>query len=771
MAEDKRQKYLRIFQAEAAEHLKGLNEGLLLLEKDPGNAEVIHSILRSAHTLKGSSRMLGLTEIGEIAHKMEDLLKAVEESQLGLTAELTDLLLQGTDAITALVDEQAAGRTGAGSQDLVARLAQALSGPAAAPAPPVEAAVPAPETAPAKKSKKAPSKSKTETAPEPEPPLPPPPKVETAPEAPRPPAPPTPASEKPAEPRRVEMETVRVEAQRLDVLVDLAGELLINKIKLEGKGHQAKTMFEELEGLLNRWHDFFENGQRAEGRARLQELRSRLQEFYREISEDIIELDVNTQEMQTQALGLRMLPVSALFDEFPRLVRDLARSLGKEIELTISGQETELDKRMLEQLKGPLIHILRNACDHGIEAPEAREQRGKPRAGKIGLHAYPRGSNVVIEVTDDGAGMNPDRIREVALQRGLIDAKAAAEMKDEELCYLTLQPGFTTSAIITDLSGRGVGLDVVKTNIENLRGDLHLSSERGVGARITLTLPLTVAIINSLLVMAGDEMYALPLNFVEETARVRTGNLLTERGREVINLRGQVTPLVSLSELLGLAGSGRQGRLRDSFLHLVVLKFRGQHLALEVDKFIRDQEIIVKSLGAHLKSVRFISGATILRRGEPALILNVFDLFGAAESWRQAPVVREAEAERRLRVLVVDDSITTRIVEKNILERAGYQVHLAVSGEEAWDKAQVADYDLFVVDIEMPGMDGFELTGRLKAHERTKGRPVVFVTSRASDEDKRRAVAAGVQAYIVKGSFDQTVLLETVRTMIGEGRP
>jgi chemotaxis protein histidine kinase CheA len=767
MAEDKREKYLHIFRVEAEEHLKKLSQGLLELEKDAGNAEVIHSILRSAHTLKGSSRMLGLSEIGEIAHKMEDLLKAVEEGGLRLTGELTDLLLEGTDLLTALVEQGVKAVAASKRKDLVARLSQAVAGPAPAPAapPPEEpppVATPA-ETKPAK-PKKAPAKQKASAA-------------EERPVAPTPKAPPAAAEDepRPAEPaaelRRVEMETVRVEAQRLDSLVDLAGELLINKIRLEGKGHQAKTMFEELDGLLNRWHDYFEDGRRPEGRAKLQELRNHLQEFHQEIAEDIIELDLNTQEMQNQALGLRMLPVSTLFDEFPRLVRDLSRAMGKEIEFQVTGGETELDKRMLEQLKGALIHILRNACDHGIEPPEDREKLSKPRQGQISLHAYPRGSNVIIEVSDDGAGMNTDRIREVALSRGLVDEKTAAEMSDNEVLYLTLRPGFTTSQIITDLSGRGVGLDVVKTNIELLRGDLHILSERGAGTRIILTLPLTVAIINSLLVLVGDEVYALPLNFVEETVRLQTSHLQTERGREVINLRGQVIPIAHLADLLGRDGRpSRKAPARREFRHLVVLKFRHQNLALEVDQFIRDQEIIVKTLGPHLKSVRFISGATLLRRGEPALILNVFDIFAAAESWRQTPGPRAVEEERIPRVLVVDDSITTRIVEKNILERAGYEVDLAVDGQEALDKVKAKDYDLFVVDIEMPGIDGFELTERLKADERTRDRPVVIVTSRAADEDKRRGMAVGAQAYIVKGTFDQTVLLETIKTLIGEGR-
>ena len=737
--DEKRKKYLRIFRAEADEHLAAIGRGLVDLEAGAAGAELIRNILRAAHTLKGSSRMLGLEEVGAIAHKMEDLIKAIEGRQVAAAAEVIDCLLAGADAIAKLLDPECAPPD---CEAVIARLERSL--PEAVPAAEASSAAPAPAAAVA--------------APGEEPP--------SAPEAPA--------------AVRSYADTLRVEAVRLDQLIDLAGELLINKIKLENKTYTARGILDGLTNLLGRFEAL--NGderQQEEFKTRLQDLRNLYHEFVQEFTEDVVELDLNAQEMQGGTLQLRMTPASTLFDEFPRLVRDLGRDLNKEIGLEVKGEDTELDKRLLEQLHGPLIHVIRNACDHGIEAPEARLARGKPRRGVIGLQAYHQGGSVVIEVADDGGGMNPQRIREVAVARGLLDRRAAAEMPEDELYYLTLLPGFSTSAIITDVSGRGVGLDVVKTNVESLRGDLGLESKPGRGTRVTLRVPLTVSIIESLLVMQGGEIYALPLSAVEEVVRVKVGELVIDRGREAIPVRGRLLPLLRLSHLLALpalAGHERELKSDADMLYVVVLRFRNQRLALEVDKPVREQEILVKGLDERLAHAPLISGATILRKGEPALILNVFDLFAEAEGIEGRGIretISERGGERRLpRVLVVDDSITTRTIEKNILERAGYEVATVVDAEQALAEVGDADpmYDLFVVDVDMPGMDGFDLTEKLRQQARTHDLPVIILTSRATDDDKRRGIAVGAQAYIVKGSFDQNALLETVRSLIGEAR-
>ena len=767
---EKRKKYLKIFKAEADEHLAAINNGLVELEAGSAGPELIHNILRASHTLKGSSRMLGLEEIGAIAHKMEDLVKAIENGEVKVDPEVIDCLLAGADAIEKLLNTEE-GAAVVDHQAVIDRLVYRLPG-----------GVPVPATVPLVPDAPAPPEPEKSAAAPPAPSAPPAPAAPSAPPPSRPAPPePAPAECKPdvaAPAVRSTADTLRVEASRLDFLIDLAGELLINKIKLENKTYNARSLLSTITDLAGRFDSLDGNDRRRhEFKAQLQELRNSCHEFVQDFAEDVVELDMNVQEIQGGALQLRMTPASTLFDEFPRLVRDLGRDLNKEIGLEVRGQETELDKRLLEQLRGPLIHILRNACDHGIEDPEVRESQGKPRRGIITLQAYHHGGSVVIEVADDGAGMDPKRIREVAVARGLLDKRSAEEMPDDEVCYLTLLPGFTTSAIITDLSGRGVGLDVVKTNVEALRGDMGIESRRGEGTRVTLRLPLTVSIIEALLVMQGGEIYALPLSAVEEVVRAQVGELTTDRGREAIPVRGRLLPLLRLSQLLGLPalpGFERELKSETDMIHLVVLKFRNQRLALEVDKPVREQEVLVKGLDSRLSHAPLISGATILRKGEPALILNVFDIFEEAEGV-EGRGIREAVAQRgeegRLqRILVVDDSITTRTIEKNILERAGYDVYTAVDAEQALVEVGKANpmYDLFVLDVDMPGMNGFELCERLRQDSRTQGQPVIICTSRATDEDKRRGITVGAQAYIVKGAFDQNVLLDTVRSLIGE---
>lgn len=736
--EDKRKKYLRIFKTEADEHLTVINRSLVDLEQGSVGPEIITDILRAAHTLKGSSRMLGLMEIGDIAHKMEDIFKAIEDGELSPDPQIVDRLLEGADAITKLLEPGQEGDVDC--EAVVSRLSEAMEAPS--------------KKKTTKKKKVAKEKVKEQ---KPEGPA----GVEAASIAAKPAA----------------ADTLRVEASRLDRLINIGGELLINKIKLENKIFSAKSILESLTRFVAEFDKIVDNGHRAEAKARLQEMRNSYHEFIQDLLEDVIELDVNVQEIQTGALQLRMIPAANLFDEFPRLVRDLARDVKKEIGIEIRGEDTELDKRLLEQLRGPLIHIVRNSCDHGIEMPKKREEKGKPKKGSLIVRAYHHGGSVVIEVEDDGAGMDLDRIRETALARGLIDERGVEEISDEEILYLTLRPGFSTSTIITDVSGRGVGLDVVKTNVEALRGDLNIVSTPGKGTKIELRLPLTVSIIEALLIEQGGEFYAIPLTAVEEVLRIKVGGLVQDRGQEKVPIRSKLLTLVRLGDLLGLpalSGHEHEFKSEEDMLHVIILKFRNQNLALEIDRPIREQEIVVKGLGTHLTYVPLISGATILRKGEPALILNVFDIFHEAEKMEGRSIkdiVSARDEKKRLpRILVVDDSITTRTIEKNILERANYEVTTAVSAEDALEKIEIAEpmFDLFVLDVDMAGLNGFELTERLRAEARTKNQPVIILTSRASDEDKRQGINVGAQAYIVKGAFDQNVLLNTVKSLIGD---
>ncbi len=468
-------------------------------------------------------------------------------------------------------------------------------------------------------------------------------------------------------------------------------------------------------------------------------------------------------ELQQGAMELRMLPLSTITGDLTRMVRDLSRELGKEASLTLRGEEVELDRTMLEAIKPMLLHLLRNAIDHGIETPEERRRTGKGGCGKIELIArYERGFAQIV-LLDDGRGIDPDTVRRVAAERRVMTTEEAENLTDEEAVYLILHPGFTTREFITDVSGRGIGMDVVKASIDRVKGNLSIKSVVGKGTEMHMQLPLSLAVITALVFECEDQVYAVPLNYISEVLRLTAGDILLEGGREVVRTTGKTLPLFSLAEIFG------QETTPSQRLTALVLLFQGRQAAFLVSRSLGVQELVVRGLGSQLKRVDFFSGATILGDGSPALILSVADLFsdGALGAGVRQKTPQNVQVKNQRRILVVDDSITTRTMERNILEAHGFHVTLAVSGPDALEKLGDATFDLIVSDVEMPGMNGFELTRQIRRNERTRMLPVIIVTSLSSDEDRRRGMEVGAQAYIVKGGFDQGVLLETVETLIG----
>jgi chemotaxis protein histidine kinase CheA len=702
----KNKKYLDIFAREAEEHLQALRQGSLTLEKDGFSPGLVHELLRSAHTLKGSARMLDLQTLGRVAHSLEDLFKEVEEGTREVTSGLVDLLLVATDALEALIAQAHSGGEIEVNVDLV------LEGLASGVLPEVPASREEPVV--------------------------------------------TPQREAP------ERDTVRTSVARLDQMVNLLGELLISRRVLEERNRQLATGLVRLEAFLRRL-------QKEENHLLLRTIINDLGRVAVALEADTQELSYLAEELHGEAMELRMLPLGTITDDLGRMVRTLGRELDKELQLVISGEDVELDRMMLEALRPMLLHMLRNAVDHGLEEPAARRAAGKPESGRITLAASTEGGFVHLRLSDDGRGIDPRVIRKVAVDRGLLDAAEAAGLSDEEAIYLILRPGFSTRDFITDLSGRGVGMDVVKAQIDRVKGNLVIHSQPGQGTDMFLKLPLTMAVVTGLVVECEEEIYALPLHYVSEIVRLAEQDVLIEAGQEVIRVRGKTLPLLALPELLGVP---RQTRIPvPGRITALVLNYREQQLACLVTRTLNVQELVVKNMGQQLKSVRFCTGATILGNGLPALILSVPDLFGAGLIGR-GPRLREefaAQQAARLkgRVLVVDDSITTRTMEKNILETHGYQVTVAVCGEDALARLAVQEFDLMVSDVEMPGMNGFELTARVRQMETTSDLPVIIVTSLASDADRRRGIEVGAQAYIVKGDFDQGTLLDTVETLIG----
>jgi len=473
--------------------------------------------------------------------------------------------------------------------------------------------------------------------------------------------------------------------------------------------------------------------------------------------------------LQHRSMEIRMLPLAIVFGTLPKAVRDLSRQFGKRVNFLVEGTETIIDKRILEQIGDPLIHLLRNALDHGIETPEDRRRLGKPEVGALLLRARHDGSKVVLTLEDDGRGIDPELLRETALRRGFLDRREAELWSESQLYDLIFLPGFTTSPIVTDVSGRGMGLDVVRTNVEKLKGQVQMTSRPGTGARFVISLPLTLAAIQALLIRCAGEVFAAPMFSVAKTLHLPREAITPIQGKLAIVEEDEVIPVRSLATALGWQED--ESVQRSARLMLVVLQAGERKTAFVVEDILGGREIVTKELGGHLHQVRYVAGATILGSGQVALILDVpalvwQDIAEAREESRWLD--RPGELPRRRQViLVVEDQVVTRQMEKSILEAAGYRVITAENGLDAMEKLHEHQVDLVVTDIHMPQMDGFILTERIRGSLEISALPVVVVTSLDREEDRLRGLRAGVNAYLVKSSFDQRVLIQTIETLLG----
>jgi two-component system chemotaxis sensor kinase CheA len=502
---------------------------------------------------------------------------------------------------------------------------------------------------------------------------------------------------------------------------------------------------------------------------RLREVNVLINDLAREYANDTMHMSLVIDELEQEIKRVRMLPLSTITGTFGRMVRDLARDAGKEVVLQIVGGETELDKRVLEQIKDPLIHLLRNAVDHGIEMAEQREASGKARVGTITLTAEQLGKDVVICVSDDGAGLDLEAIRQVVARRGGVDAQTLSKTELVEAIFTT---GISTSPIITDISGRGVGLDVVRRNVEVLHGRIDVDSVLEEGSAFTLTLPLTLTSSRGLLVHISNQLFAIPHNAIERIMYVSPEEIAPLEGHDTVPYNGRPLTLVRLSDVLELPRGDEQHE--GDRIPVVILAAAERRMAFAVDELAGEQEIVIKGLGEQLARVGGIAGATVMGNGEAVLILNVADLIKLGLRGKRRSVLAAlaqastaVESRARRRILVVDDSITTRTLEKNILEAAGYEVQLATDGQEALDAIVAGGVpDLIVSDVVMPRLDGFGLTQRIKEDAQMAGLPVILVTSLGLAEDKARGIEVGADAYITKSSFDQNNLLETIRQLI-----
>jgi len=686
------------FVDEARDHLQRLEDGLALLHQGTSDPEVVNSIFRSAHTIKGSSRMLKLMPISDAAHLLEDVLGALREGALTYSSSLGLLLQRATDALAAQVEQVASGDQLAPPDcALCAELARLLGHDQELPpaTPPAVAATVAAHPADEIKLRAA--------------------------------------------------ESVRVPLGRLDELVKLMGEMVSSHARLRQRVSDCRAI--EHEQLA------------ASGKGI-----SRLAAFSHDLKDDVLAQEVLMEELHGKALILRMLPLAMVFDSAPHMVRDLARSIGKEIDCVISGNDIELDRQLIDRLGDPIVHLLRNAVGHGIEAPDQRERAGKPRRGRVSLSARQDAGGVIIEIADDGQGLPLAAIRDKAVKKGLFNAEQAMALSEAELSDLILLPGFSTSAIITDVSGRGVGMDVVKRCVvDELQGSLQLASKPAAGTTVTLHLPRSLAVMRVLLVEAGGRTVGFTAPHVSQLLQVPARELLDVAERQALIFHNELVPVVGLAEMLAL----RESPAREEEL-LVVIQAGNEKLALRVDRLIDERNLVIKPLPRHLTHLPLVSGMVMTGRNELVSVLQAPALLALARrSNVGSKPAGQAEALQRVRVLVVDDSLNTRDIEKDVLEAHGYHVTLAEDGVDGLAKARNSQFDAVLTDVEMPNMDGFTLTAALREEENYRDVPIIIITSRQKEEDQRRGIQVGADAYIVKGDFDQGRLIDTLKSLLG----
>ena len=785
-----------LFQAEGEEHLQTLDEGLLRLETRPDDQATLEEVFRAAHSLKGTSRMIGVHGVELIAHQMEEELGGARRGHSVLSSTDIDRYSVGLRAMRQLVQEAVTGApANVDLENVLSQLSGEMpletttSAPTVATAPPpIDPEFPtAPEITISASVDVEPSVeevAKEQSIKE----------LETSQSAPAGNAISNDAIEV-AETQSVEVQdgpreefkiqTMRVPPAKLDALMTLASELTVTSTRVI----RGMSAFEEVGVLWEEWnkdvgelrrvgptsHNARDDKQlsafHAREQVRLNRLQGLLEQLKQTTYQDVMRLNLVADELEGGIRNVRLLPLSQMFNLFPRLVRDLARAMKKEIYFSIEGGETAADKRILEELKDPLMHMLRNAIDHGIELPHEREQNGKPRVASIRLRAYQTANNVIVELQDDGRGLNLAAIKATALKRRLHSEDELSAMSTEQLQLLIFSPGFSTSAMVTDVSGRGVGMDVVRINIERLKGSIRVHSEPGQGTTFIIRLPSTLVTTRVLLVKVAERSYAIPVEWVQTIVRVKRAQIFTIEGRETVVLDNHALPLVPLASLLELP-SGTSG---DDGIY-VVLEVGDERFGVQVEGLVDEQEVMLKPLGALLKRVRNVSGVTILGAGEICMVLNAHDLAKSAlhHAPHHAPRPEllpasdeeQSEDEARKVILLAEDSITTRTQEKRILESAGYEVVTAVDGADAFRKLPTRDFDALVSDIEMPNLTGLDLTEKIRENPRYQELPIILVTSLASDDDKRRGVEVGANAYITKGSFEQKILLDTLRRLV-----
>lgn len=757
---------LELFSLEAEAQTLVLSAGLLALERDPTQADYLESCMRAAHSLKGAARIVGVDAGVSVAHVMEDYLVSAQEGRLYLRPEHIDALLQGTDLLMRIATPNNAPAPADidAYVVLMGRLLEHMAtvAPIALPMAEPQLEPPTPRVEPPGRAAETPVDTLIET-----------PQAEPA---------------EPASKTRRATDTgervLRVTAERLNSLLDLSSKSLVETQRL--KPHLAtmqrlKRMqsngLRALESLNVHLkdHALSLEAQEALGDARrlLAESQQLLVEKNAELDEFAWHASQRAQVLYDTALACRMRPFADVLSGQVRMVRDLGRNLGKQVRLEIEGDKTQVDRDVLEKLEAPLTHLLRNAVDHGIETPEQRRLAGKPEEGVIRLRASHQAGLLVLELSDDGNGVDLEKVRRTIVERQLSPAETAAQLSEEELLTFLFLPGFSLRDTVTEVSGRGVGLDAVQHMVRQLRGAVVLEQTAGAGSRFHLEVPQTLSVVRSLVVEVGDEAYAFPLAHIERMCDLEPEDIVQVEGRQHFWYEGRHVGLVAASQLLHRPASQNSAQT----LKVVVIREREAIYGVAVERFIGERTLVVLPLDERLGKVQDISAGALLDDGSVVLIVDVEDMLRSVDKLlntgrleRIARHANQAVEAARKRILVVDDSLTVRELQRKLLLNRGYDVAVAVDGMDGWNALRSEDFDLLITDIDMPRMDGIELVSLLRRDNRLQSLPVMVVSYKDREEDRRRGLDAGADYYLAKASFHDDALLDAVVELIGGAR-
>ena len=747
---------LELFSLEADAQTQVLSAGLLALERNPTQADQLEACMRAAHSLKGAARIVGVDAGVSVAHVMEDCLVSAQEGRLYLQPEHIDALLQGTDLLMRI----ATPGNDVGPADIEAYVA--LMERLLDPSQPIATPVPKPEPIPAPRV----DALLLEPELEPAPPL---------------------GSDAPRQNKRMTEggeRVLRVTAERLNSLLDLSSKSLVETQRLKPylaslqrlKRIQSNSLraLDALDGQLKSLDLNLEAQEAlADTRRLLSEAQALLAEKNAELDEFGWQAGQRAQVLYDTALACRMRPFADVLAGQVRMVRDLGRSLGKQVRLEIEGEKTQVDRDVLEKLEAPLTHLLRNAVDHGIETPEQRVLAGKPAEGLIRLRASHQAGLLVLELSDDGNGVDLERLRGTIVDRHLSSVETALRLSEEELLTFLFLPGFSLRDKVTEVSGRGVGLDAVQHMVRQLRGAVVLEQTAGQGSRFHLEVPLTLSVVRSLVVEVGEEAYAFPLAHIERMCDLAPDDIVQLEGRQHFWHEGRHVGLVAASQLL----QRPPGQSPTDTLKVVVIRERDAVYGIAVERFIGERTLVVLPLDDRLGKVQDISAGALLDDGSVVLIVDVEDMLRSVDKLlntgrleRIARRSQQATEAPRKRVLVVDDSLTVRELQRKLLLNRGYEVAVAVDGMDGWNALRSEDFDLLITDIDMPRMDGIELVTLLRRDSRLQSLPVMVVSYKDREEDRRRGLDAGADYYLAKASFHDDALLDAVVELIGGAR-